>query len=328
MVSAKTIRRGSGSYLTVLADKFKEVLLSVLPITVIVLLMNITIIPLETPMLMKFLLGATLIVVGLGIFLIGVDIGIVPLGSLVGGRLAKTNKLWIVVIAGLILGFFISIAEPGLMVLANQVHVVTSGQVSSISILLVVSFGLAIMVAGGLARIVYDVKLSKILIVLYLITFVFALFTSSEFLAISFDASGATTGILAVPFILALSAGVSSLNKNSKSAEEDSFGLLSIASVGAILCVMILSIIRPTSEFAASLEVNNSVSNSVVGPFIKIIPTVLQEGFFALLPLLITLLVLQKFTFKLTRTTFGRMLKGFVYTFMGLFLFLVGVNAG
>lgn len=314
--------------MNVFTEKLKEVLFSVLPITLIVLILNFTLTPMETPLIIRFIMGAVLIIIGLAIFLIGVDIGITPLGNLIGSTLSKTNKLWIVVIAGLILGFFISIAEPGLLVLANQVDSVTTGQISSMSILVVVSIGIAIMLALGFVRIVFNVPLYKILIVLYGMTFVLSLFTSSEFLAVAFDASGATTGVLAVPFILSLAMGVSKLKKDSKASEKDSFGLVAIASVGAIISVLIMSIVSKANDFSGGIEFNMPKSTAIIEPFLQIMPGIIKESFTALLPLLVILLFLQKVAFKLSKKAFKKILKSFVYTFVGLIIFLVGVNAG
>ena len=314
--------------MNVFTEKLKEVLFSVLPIVVIVLILNFTLTPLETPLLIRFLIGSIFITFGLSIFLIGVDIGITPLGSLIGSALAKVNKLWIVIVSGLILGFFISIAEPGLLVLANQVDLVTSGQISSTTILISVSIGLAILLSFGLVRIVYNIPLYKILTFLYLITFALAILTPRAFLAISFDASGSTTGILAVPFILSLSLGVSAIKKDSKSSEKDSFGLVSIASVGAILSVMVLSIFSKTSEFSSNLDSTMSSTTSILGSFISLIKSTAKEGFISLLPLLLMLLILQKISFKLSNKAFNKIIKGFVYSFVGLVTFLIGVNAG
>ena len=314
--------------MNIFAQKLKEVLTSVLPITVIVLLLNFTLVPLDVPVMIRFLIGAVLIILGLSIFLIGVDIGITPLGTLLGSGITKTNKLWIVVISGLILGFFISIAEPGLLVLANQVDLITLGQISSISILVIVSIGLAVMVALGFIRVIYNIPLYKMLTVLYLFVLILALFTSPEFLAIAFDASGATTGVLAVPFILALSLGISALKKDSKSSEKDSFGLVSIASVGAIISVMLLNIFSKTSKFSDSLKFDLSQPDSIIEPFISLIPKVSVEGIISLLPLLVIFLVGQKLSFKLNRRSFLKISKGFIYTFIGLVIFLIGVNAG
>lgn len=314
--------------LNVLIEKLKEVLLAVLPITFIVLILHFTISPLELDLIIKFLLGALLIILGLSIFLFGVDLGISPIGSLMGGALAKSNKVWIIGIAGLILGFFISIAEPDLHILAGQVDLITSGVVSKLSIVVIVSIGIAVMLTLGLLRIVYNVPLYKMLTVVYFIIFVFSLFTSSEFLAISFDASGATTGAMTVPFILALAIGVSSLKKNGIASEEDSFGLVAIASSGAILSVIIMSIISKTDQLTGSLEQDIATSTSIVASFLQKVPTILSEVSLALLPLLVLFLIFQKVSFRLSKKAFRKILKGLVYTFVGLVLFLVGVNAG
>ncbi len=314
--------------LNVIFSKFKEVLFSVLPITVLVLILNFTISPMNTIVIVRFLVGSFFVTLGLTIFLIGVDIGITPLGSLTGTSLAKTNKLWIVLIAGLILGFFISIAEPGLLVLANQVDLVTSGQIAGVSILVIVSIGLAIMLSLGFLRVFYDIPLYKVLIALYLIIFALGIFVSREFLAIAFDASGSTTGILAVPFILSLSVGISKLKKDSIKSETDSFGLVAIASSGAIIAVLLLDIFTKTTEISGEFNSVVADTNSVFRPFISMIPDYLIEASMAILPLFIILLVAQKISFKLNKKQLRKLLTGFVFTFIGLVVFLIGVNGG
>lgn len=314
--------------MNVIISKFKEVLFSVIPIIILVLILNFTISPMETHLIIRFLIGSFLVIIGLTLFLLGVDIGITPLGSKTGTSLAKTNKLWIVLIGGLILGFFISIAEPGLMVLANQVDLVTSGQISSISILVVVSVGLAIMLSLGFLRIFFNVPLYKVLIALYIIIFGLAIFTSAELRAIAFDASGSTTGILAVPFILSLSVGISKIRKDSEASEADSFGLVAIASTGAIIAVMILDLFSKTKEFSGVLELGVSNTTSIIGPFIEGIPSNLKESFMAMLPLVVILLFLQVISFKLKKKELRKLLTGVLFAFIGLLVFLMGVNAG
>lgn len=313
--------------MSVLIAKFKEVLLSVMPITIIVLILNFTITPLETPIIIRFLVGAVFLIIGLTIFLIGVDIGITPIGNNMGGMLAKTNKLWFIIVAGLILGFFISIAEPDLHILAGQVDSVSSGLISKGSILVIVSLGIAIMLAIGLGRIVYNFPLYKLLTIIYGIILILACITSREFLAISFDASGATTGALTVPFILALAIGVSKLKKDSKASEKDSFGLVAVASTGAIISVMIMSIISKTDEITGSLEAEE-ISNSIISPFIHEFVNVGPEIIIALLPILVLFLIFQKGSFKLPKREVRKILFGVLFTFIGLVIFLVGVNAG
>ena len=313
--------------MSVFINKIKEVLFSVLPITVIVLILNFTITPMETSIIIRFLIGSVIVIIGLAIFLIGVDIGITPIGNIMGAKIAKTNKVWIVVVAGLVLGFFISVAEPDLQILAGQVDSVTLGLISKGSIVVVVSIGIAIMLAIGLIRIVYNFPLYKLLTILYGIIFLIAIFVSPEFLAISFDASGATTGALTVPFILALAMGVSKLKKDSKSSEKDSFGLVAIASTGAIISVMIMSVLSKTDKIAGSLA-KEIPSASIIYPFIHELPIIAVEILIAILPILITFLLLQKISFKLPKKEIIRILVGILFTFGGLVLFLVGVNAG
>ena len=313
--------------MSVFINKIKEVLFSVLPITVIVLILNFTITPMETSIIIRFLIGSVIVIIGLAIFLIGVDIGITPIGNIMGAEIAKSNKVWIVVVAGLVLGFFISVAEPDLQILAGQVDSVTLGLISKGSIVVVVSIGIAIMLAIGLIRIVYNFPLYKLLTILYGIIFLIAIFVSPEFLAISFDASGATTGALTVPFILALAIGVSKLKKDSKSSEKDSFGLVAIASTGAIISVMIMSVLSKTDKIAGSLA-KEIPSASIIYPFIHELPIIAVEILIAILPILITFLLLQKISFKLPKKEIIRILVGILFTFGGLVLFLVGVNAG
>lgn len=311
-----------------MTEKFKEVLYSVLPITVIVLILNSTLTPMPTPLLVRFLIGAAFIVIGLTIFLIGVDNGITPIGNTMGSAITKSNKIWIVAVAGLLLGFFISIAEPDLHILANQINSVTSGLISKGSIVTIVSIGIATMLSIGLIRIVYNYPLYKLLTIVYGVILILALFTSPEFLAISFDASGATTGALTVPFILSLAIGVSKLKKDSKSSEKDSFGLVGIASTGAIISVMIMSIISDTDKITGSLETTQEVSSSIVAPFIEKLPIVSAEVAIALVPILLIFLFFQKKSFKLSKSVVRKILFGMLYTFVGLVIFLVGVNAG
>lgn len=314
--------------MTILVAKFKEVLYAVLPITIIVLILNFTLTPFETPLIIRFLIGALLIILGLSIFLFGVDLGISPIGNLMGASLAKTNKIWIVGIAGLILGFIISIAEPDLHILAGQVDFVTSGLISKAAIVMVVSLGISAMLSLGLVRILYNIPLYIVLTILYSVIFVLSFFTSSEFLAISFDASGATTGAMTVPFMLALGLGVSMLKKDSKASEKDSFGMVAIASSGAIIAVILMSIFSTTDKINTDFRYEMPNSLSVIAPFLEKIPTIVYEVFIALLPLLIIFLVFQKKSFKLSMKSFRKVLIGLMFTFIGLILFLTGVNAG
>jgi hypothetical protein len=314
--------------LHVLLEKLKEVFYAVLPITLIVIILHFTLSPLDPIVLYRFLIGAGFIIIGLAVFLFGVDIGITPIGSKMGAAIVKSNKIWIVLIAGITLGFFISIAEPDLHILAGQIELVTSGDISKVGIVIIVSIGIAVLLSVGLARIVYNIPLYKLLTVLYFIIFGLALFTSPEFLAISFDSSGATTGALTVPFMLALALGVSSLKKDSMASEKDSFGLVAVVSAGAIIAVMIMSIVTRQDKVSGSLGHHESSAGTLMGPFFHKLPIIAGEITMALLPILIIFIIFNKISFKLSKFAFRKMLIGVLFTFCGLVLFLVGVNAG
>lgn len=314
--------------MNILISKIKEVLFAVLPITILVLILNFTFTPLGTPIIIRFLMGTTLIILGLTIFLFGVDIGITPIGNLMGSTLAKTNKLWIIISSGFILGFIISIAEPDLHILAGQVDLFTSGLISKLNILVLVSIGIGVLLFTGFIRILYNIPLYKMLTVIYFIIFILSLFVSPEYLAIAFDASGATTGALTVPFVLALSIGVSTLKKDSKASEKDSFGLVGIISAGAIISVLLMGAFSGVTEISGEMNNTTTASLSLLLPFIKEIPRVSRDIILALSPLLLVFLVFQKISFNLEKRSYRRILKGLIYTFIGLVLFLTGVNAG
>ncbi len=310
-----------------IVSKLKEVLLSVLPIIILVTILNFTISPIGTQLLIRFIIGSVFVVLGLALFLIGVDIGITPFGNIAGTTIAKSNKFWVVLILGLLLGFFIAIAEPGLLVFSNQVNEISLGQISNLTLLIVVSIGIAVMLILGLIRMLYNISLYIVLIALYLIILMLGIFSSGEFLAIAFDSAGAVTGMLVVPFILSLSVGIAHLKRNNKDCDNDSFGLLAIVLTGAIISVMILGLLSKNMDFN-TLQLSEILfnSSSIMGPFATIIPNLLLTSLIAILPSLIILLIFNKMFFKVKRKKLRKLLTGFIFAYIGLFLFLLGVN--
>lgn len=314
----------------VFIDKLKEVLQSVLPITILVTILHFTIAPLPGIEFSRFLFGALLIIMGLAVFLFGVDIGITPIGNYLGKEIARSNSLKFVLMMGLILGFFISIAEPDLIILSNQVSEVTDGAIPSTVLLVVVSVGIAFMMTIGLFRIVYRFPLRNIFFVIYTLIFLLTIFSSNDLFAIAFDASGSTTGALTVPFMLALATGVASLNHDSKSAEIDSFGLVGVASSGAILSVLILGLFTGDSGITGTLSVDVGAYTSWVVPFTDTLPHMALETVLSIAPILIIFVCYNLFVAKRKMQTadFKRAMLGLLYLYVGLVLFLTGVNAG
>ena len=309
-------------------SKIREVLHAVLPIVAIVLLLHTTLTPLTTLQLQRFLLGAFCITAGLSIFLHGVDFSVSMIGKAMGRTFSKTDNLILLAGAGLALGFIISIAEPDLHILAGQVERVAAGAVAKWEIILVVSLGIAAMLALGLIRIIKKVTLHKMLAMLYAIVLLLAWTASADFLAIAFDASGATTGAMTVPFIMSLALGVTLLRKNTLASNEEGFGLIGIVSVGPIIAVLLLGLFRDDQPAAAQIQTTTPTTQNLLGPFLDKVPIIAEEVLLALLPIFLIFLFLQRISFRLSRRNVTWILYGLLLTFIGLFLFLLGAQGG
>lgn len=308
----------------VLYNKLKEVIMAVLPIVGIVVLLDFTITPLGGEQLASFLMGAVLVILGLALFLFGVDLGISPIGRYIGGAVVKKNSLWILAASGLILGFLISVAEPDLHILAGQVDLATGGMLPKLQLVVMVSIGIAVMLTLGFIRIVYNISLKLILFLLYGLVLIGGILAPHELLAISFDSSGATTGAMTVPFILALALGISTLRKDSKSSEADSFGLVGISSVGAILAVMVMSIFSKGSIS----EAGDQVVSHGAATILETILIISGEVILALAPIFLVFLIVYKTSLNISKRKFRNIAVGLIYTFLGLVMFLAGVNTG
>jgi len=312
--------------LNILTEKLKEVLLSILPIFLSVLVVAVFFVDFSTTQLVLFGINTILLIFGLVLFLLGVDLAIIPFGKVLGPIISKHNKILILVFGAVLLGFIISFAEPSLLVTANQIASYSNNQVSSFLLITIVSLGIACMVAIALLRIVFSLSLKIILTILYSIVFGLSLFVSPSMLAFSFDLSAVTTGVLSVPFLLALSLGITSKQKDSRKSNEFSFGFLAIASVGAIISMLLLGIIKQPEFSVTSLDTVN-VSNSVLLTMLSWIIPSLSDALISVLPLFILFLVMIRFNSKLFKKNKRRVIFGFMYALIGLFLFLLSVNA-
>ena len=225
-----------------LKEKVKESLSSVLPITLIVLVLSITLVPMEIGTLALFLTGAVLLIFGMGFFQLGAEMSMTPLGEGVGKTLAKREKVILVVLVSFALGTIITIAEPDLQVLANQVASIPNNV-----LIWTVAVGVGVFLALAVLRIFYRASLAKCLLIAYALLFALTLFSPKDFLAVAFDAGGVTTGPITVPFIMALGVGVSAL-RAAQGHDDDSFGLVALCSVGPILMVLLLGIFYHPSD--------------------------------------------------------------------------------
>lgn len=308
-----------------LTKYMREVITSVLPIGALVTLLALTVAPIDPMLLAQFWIGAVLLILGLAIFLMGADIGMQPMGEFIGSSLTRSRSLWFMSLSAFILGAVITVAEPDLQVLASQVNEVSGGLVGRYLLIACVSLGVGIFLVVAMLRIVFRVRLSTLLFILYGIVFAVAAFTSPDFLAVAFDSGGVTTGPMTVPFILALGVGVSAV-RGGKGAEDDSFGLVALSSIGPILSVLIMGIVYRNAATTAP-EVKTPEEGLLL-PFLHAIPEILAEVAMALSPLLVIFIVFQLVRLKMPKKRFRKILTGLLYTCIGLTLFLVGVNAG
>ena len=307
-----------------LKEKVKESLSSVLPITLIVLVLSVTLVPMEIGTLALFLTGAVLLIVGMGFFQLGAEMSMTPLGEGVGKTLAKREKVLLIVLVAFALGTIITIAEPDLQVLANQV-----ASIPNRVLIWTVAVGVGVFLALAVLRILFRVSLAKCLLAAYALLFVLTLFSPKEFLAVAFDAGGVTTGPITVPFIIALGVGVSAI-RSTQRHDDDSFGLVALCSVGPILMVLLLGIFyHPTDAAYSAVEIAPVITTrDVAQQFALGFPGYAEEVLLSILPIAAVFVLFQLLTHYYRRRQLLRTGVGFLYTVIGLILFLTGVNVG
>jgi len=227
-----------------LTETIQEVVQAVAPIAFVIFVLQFTIIWLPWTSFVQFLIGLVMVTMGLILFLLGVHVGLLPIGELIGAALPKTGKVWLVVLFSFILGFAATVAEPDVRVLATQVDTVSGGDISRMTLVYAVAIGLGFFVALAMLKIIFNIPIRYLLTAGYLVAFILALFAPTHYIPISFDSGGVTTGPMAVPFILALGVGVASVLRG-KSASGDGFGLVALASIGPIIAVLILGMLNP-----------------------------------------------------------------------------------
>ena len=313
--------------MNLLFEKAKEVTRTLLPVVILVLLLCFTIVDVETDVFIRFIVGSVLLLIGLSIFLWGVDLAMNPIGENMSHEIATSRSPYKIAILSFFLGFLITVAEPDLLILGSQIEESSGGTLNASIIVYLVSIGVGIMVSLGVFRLLRDKPPYNVFMAIaYGIFFVLAFFVSEEFLAISFDASGATTGALTTPFVLAISLGLSKV-KGGKNSEENSFGLVGVMSAGPILAVMLMSIISGQKNIQG--DVGEYVfAEGVFGPIIKAIPAIFMESLIALLPITILFIIFNFRKFKLSKDDLSGIIKGLLYTLLGLTIFLTAVNSG
>ena len=309
-----------------LIDKIKEALISALPITVIVYLMSLT--PwfqFTSVELVSFAIGAVMLVLGIGLFNMGADLAMTPMGAHVGSGLSKQRKLGLLLGICFVLGMLITIAEPDLQVLATQVGAVMNGTV----LVYAVGLGVGAFLIVAILRIVFRRPLGNLLTLFYMLLFALALMLvvqgNESLLPLAFDSGGVTTGPITVPFIMALGVGVSSILGDSKS-QDNSFGLVALCSIGPVLAVLVLGIFS-TNDLSYSVP-DYSMSSDILGSFLHSLAHTAKEVATALGMIVAFFTVCQLTFLRLPRKRLLRITIGVLFTYVGLVIFLTGVNVG
>ena len=309
-----------------LKAKILEALISALPITLIVYLMSL--LPwfdFTAVELITFTVGAVFLILGIGLFNLGADLAMTPMGNHVGSGLSRQKKLWLLLLVSFVLGLLITVAEPDLQVLANQVKSVMNGT------LLIYAVGLGV---GGflmiaILRIVFHQKLSSILMLFYMVLFALALLLSVNenlpLLPVAFDSGGVTTVPITVPFLMALCVGISGV-LGDRHSQENSFGMVALCSIGPILAVLLLGIFS-TNDMAYTVP-NYTVSSDIAGAFLHTASHTAREVALALGMIVVFFLACQIIFLKLPKRQLIRIGVGVVFTYLGLVIFLSGVNVG
>lgn len=307
-----------------LKEKTLESLSAVLPITGIMMLISIFLVPMEIGTMVMFLVGAVMLILGMGFFQLGAEMAMTPIGEGIGAQISKTKRTWMIVAIGFVMGVIITVSEPDLQVLAEQVP-----SVPNMVLILTVAVGVGIFLALAIIRIKFRISLSKLLIVLYIALIGVSFLVPKEFLAVAFDSGGVTTGPMTVPFIMALGVGLASARSDENSAS-DSFGLVALSSVGPILAVLLLGCFyKPTeAEYSLGEVANVTTTRDVVKVFASEIPDFGGEVMVSLLPIVAVFILFQLITRRYYKRQIKRIAVGMIYTFVGLVLFLCGVNVG
>lgn len=309
-------------------EKVKESAVSVIPVMAIVVLLHLTIAPLPHGQLGQFVLGGALLILGLSIFLIGADLGMVPFGQRVGAALTHKRSLTLILGAAFAIGFAVTIAEPDVQVLASQVATITPDLNKSL-LLVMIATGVGVFLIIAMLRTVMKIPLRVLLLVFYGIVFAVCAFDAPAYVSIAFDSGGATTGPITVPFIMALGIGVaSSIKKSSSDGGDSSFGFVGLASIGPIAAVAVMGLFSPMSDEIPDFSAAAAGSGSLLQPFLYQLPHVAKEITLALLPILVLFVIFQVTMLKLPGRQVRRMITGFIYAWVGLVIFMIGVNGG
>ncbi|MDE5896601.1 MAG: DUF1538 domain-containing protein, partial [Clostridia bacterium] len=314
-----------------LKDKLIESLTSILPIALIIMVLCATLTPLDAGTFALFFIGVFLLIIGMGCFTLGADMSMLVIGERIGTAMTRSRKVWLIAFLSFIIGIIVTIAEPDLQILAEQVTAVAEKTfLGNYLLIITVAVGVGIFLTLAMLRIVFRIKLSYLLIGFYTIAFVLCFcFVDSGFWAVSFDSGGVTTGPMTVPFIMSLGVGVASI-RSDKKGQDDSFGLVALSSIGPVIAVLILGIIFKIEQIdyvVEELKVIDSTRDMLFA-YLHGFGDYALEVVIAISPIIVFFILFQLVARSFHKKQLLRIMIGFVYTFIGLVLFLTGANVG
>ncbi len=313
-----------------LKDKIIESLTSILPIALIVVVLSVAFTPLKTDTFALFTVGVFLLIIGMGCFTLGADMSMLVIGEKIGSSMTRSRKIWLIALLSLIIGIIVTVAEPDLQILAEQVKSLSDKTpLKNYLLILTVSVGVGIFLMFAMLRIVFRVRLSILLIIFYVAAFILAIFVPKGFWAVSFDSGGVTTGPMTVPFIMSLGVGVASI-RSDKKGQSDSFGLVALSSIGPIIAVLTLGIIFKINNLDYPYEeiIHIETTRNVFFRYLNGFGKYALEVLIALAPILAFFLIFQLATRSFRKRQVAKIFIGFLYTFFGLVVFLTGANVG
>lgn len=303
--------------------KLKESVVAVIPITALILILNFSLGGMPSLNLAAFGVGAFLLIAGMTLYSLGSSVSMEPMGEHLGAKVTGTNKIPLILAVCFVVGVIITVAEPDLTVLATQINSIPNSV-----LILAVGLGVGVFMTIAVLRIFLKIPLNLLLIFMYAVVFAVAAFVPADYLPLSFDSGGVTTGPITVPFVLAFGIGISNVVGGSRS-QEDSFGMVGICSVGPILAVLILGLVYDSEAYAEVVLPQDFTSfGHVMQTYLHALPVYLKEVGIALAPIFVFFIIFQFIMLKLPYKSLFRIFIGVVYTYIGLTLFLTGVNVG
>ncbi len=309
-----------------LFSTIKDVFLSSLPLAVVIIVVCGFVAPMENLFdYVRLIIGYAGVVLGQAVFLDGLDISILPIGKLVGSSLIKLKKAAVIIFVGFLFGLLVTVAEPALTVLAKQTHMIMNN-VNETLFIWVLSLGIGVFVAFSLYRIMKNLNLKLVFAILYGLIFLMIIFVPEQFVALSFDGSGATTGDVSVPFILALGLGISGTMSKTKTSE-DTFGIIGLASVGPILALFLYGIVLKAVS-GGTLPLASLYNPGAVDSLGAVVVSNMASVALALIPVLVVFLPFQFWLIKLSKKEFIEILLGAAAVFVGLLIFLSSIDYG